>query len=463
MSHHHHTASPDIVSAFQRWVRQSVYLKLGMLGFVSLLLMIPLSLVGSLTRERQNRKHQVLAQISQQWATQQTLTGPILNVPYTESYRTRNGEVMQRIRTAHFLPEQLAIKGSVKPQTRYRGIYKAVVYTAKLSLKGRFSQPTFKNWSIPEKDIQWDKAYVSFGMTDVKGIAKKVRLSWGKNAVMFGPGIRNFDLARKGISSAVPLSKAPQASYPFSMELDLRGTGSLDFLPLGNETTVSLQSDWKSPSFSGAFLPIGRKISEKGFSAHWKVLDMNRSFPQRWRDKSYSVDNASFGVKLFAGAQSHQKSSRIQKYSLVFLGCILLLLFFIEMLAQERLHVVHYGLFGLALCIFYLLQLALAEHIGFNLAYLVAALICVGILFAYARWVCRSKGVPWLAASIAGTLHLLFFTMLQLEDYALLLGSGVSVVVLVVVMNLSARLKLGQEVSEPEGALTVGEAKVSVK
>ncbi|MDT8396858.1 MAG: inner membrane CreD family protein [bacterium] len=54
------------------------------------------------------------------------------------------------------------------------------------------------------------------------------------------------------------------------MGLDLRGSESQSFSPLGEETVARIEADWGSPSFTGEFLPDSREIDEDSFSARWR-------------------------------------------------------------------------------------------------------------------------------------------------------------------------------------------------
>jgi len=98
------------------------------------------------------------------------------------------------------------------------------------------------------------------------------------------------------------------------------------------------------------------------------------------------------------------------------------------------------GLIGLALAIFFLLLLALAEHVGFATAYVAAAAACVAVLTFYVIHVAgsRRRGLAFGAyfAALYGTLYV----VLSLEDSALLAGTLLAFTALSGVMIATRRL-----------------------
>ena len=230
---------------------------------------------------------------------------------------------------------------------------------------------------------------------------------------------------------------------PFSFELALRGSGDLRFQPAGMETRVELESPWPAPGFTGAFLPGERRIGETGFTASWKVPYYGRDYPQVWRDtdvEASALERSAFKVSLVLPANAYQQTERSVKYAALFIALTFATFFLLELLSPARLHAVQYLLVGFALCLFYVLLLALAEHLGFAPAYAVAAAATVGLIAAY----CRSilGGLRWAGVMLAclTALYGYLFVVLRLEDYALLLGALGLFAVLALVMRLTRDL-----------------------
>lgn len=88
----------------------------------------------------------------------------------------------------------------------------------------------------------------------------------------------------------------------FSLDVQLNGSGSLDFVPVGRQTSVKLASSWPDPSFSGAWLPTTRTVGAEGFEAEWRVSYYGRNFPESGtltgKDDFGNWNDASFGVGL---------------------------------------------------------------------------------------------------------------------------------------------------------------------
>jgi len=205
--------------------------------------------------------------------------------------------------------------------------------------------------------------------------------------------------------------------------LQLKGSEALNFAPLGETTEVFLQSKWNDPGFEGDFLPAEHTISNEGFSAHWKVLNFNRNFPQAWKNKEYRVTDADFGVRLVEVANHYQKSSRSAKYAAVVILFVFLAFFLNEIITKQRVHPFQYILVGFSVIIFYLLLLSISEQLGFNLAYLISSIAVLIMVLLYSRSFLRT----WTNAIIQ-TLILTFsfgfiFVLMQLETLALLVGS----------------------------------------
>jgi inner membrane protein len=430
----------NIIQRSVEAIRQSVTVKMLVVGFLILILLIPASMVSSLIRERQYRSQEAASEISDKWGRAQTIIGPVLNIPYRKYYTLKDGTRRYTTEVAHFLPKALNVEGELKPQIRYRGIYKAVLYNAVMQLNGSFQRPDFAALDINENNVQWDRAVFSLGISDMTGIKEAINPEIGHVRVSMNPGVENQDVLSSGVSVRLPKGIARRASIPFSMKLDLNGSTRIRFAPVGEVTTVKLKSNWKSPSFDGSFLPVERTINKDGFSARWKVLHLNRNYPQSWVGKRKTVGESSFGVKLFVAADVYQQATRTAKYAVLFIVLTFTTFFFSEIIDRRRLHPIQYLLIGFAVVIFYSLLIALSEHIRFGLAYLIGSVAVIGLITAYARTTLKNNRLTLLIGGILTILYGYLYMILQMEDYALLMGSVGLFVTLAIIMYTTRRI-----------------------
>ena len=406
--------------------------------FIMLLILFPLwvaaTLVNSVISEREGIRDAAEREISEKWGNDQVLAGPVLVLPWTQRERVEfsdgKGVTHSRIdlhaRSATFLPDDFQADGSLKPELRKRGIFETVLYVADLKLTGRFKSPDLGSLGINPADVQWDKALLSVGISDPRGIRDAVELKWAGQSLAFKPGAGEGSPFPQGFHvQGLPVPKGGKGA-DFSFDLGLNGSRTLRLVPVGRGNAVKLRSTWADPSFTGEYLPLERKVSDKGFDAEWKVLELARTFPQAWRDNSVSgeaLDNASFGVGLVKPVSTYQQSARATKYAVLFLLLTFAFFFLFEVMGHLKVHPVQYLLVGAALVVFYLLLLSVSEHIGFNASYAVSTAATLGILWGYVSAILRQRArARLLIAALAG-LYAYLFVILRLNDYALLMGS----------------------------------------
>lgn len=414
----------------------SLGFKLATIGFLSLLLLIPAAFILDLIREREQRRTDAIAEVSAIWGNSQTLAGPFLTIPYYTTEETKEGKTTS-IHYAYFLPDQLNITGKIVPEVRKRGIFKVVTYKSLLHFSGTFNKPLLKDL-VKRSDFTTDQAFIEIGIPDMRGLKKNIQIAWDDTLLTVIPGLKTNDINETGVHGTITL--ADKDSYTFSFDMDLNGSYSMNFVPLGKETRISITSPWPSPSFKGAFIPEKSKIDKNGFSADWSVLQLNRTFPQQWVGDEYSVNSSSFGVELITPVDAYQKSERSAKYAILFIGLTFLVFFFSEIMTKTRIHIVNYLLSGFALCVFYSLLVSLAEHIPFNLAYLIAGSTIITMIGVFSKALYQSKRVMLTIISSLTALYLYLFVILQLNDYSLLFGNIGLVVILGVVMYFSRKI-----------------------
>lgn len=428
-------------------MKNSITIRLMTIGILILLLLIPVSMVQDLIKERENRQEDAVSEVSSKWGKAQTVMGLVLTIPfnsYTKVYDKDNDsyKLIQSREYAHFLPNQLMIKGNILPEMRYRGIYEVIVYNSKLNLTGAFSNPDFNELKLEEENIIWSDAFVSLGLSDLRGIQENISLKWENKHYDFNPGIETNDVISNGISCQIPIQPAEisAANLKFSLDLNFNGSSSLNFIPIGKSTDISIQSVWTSPSFDGAFLPDQRTINNDGFTAKWEVLHLNRPYPQSFIGTTQGIRQSGFGVNLFVPVDEYQKSMRSAKYAIMFITLTLLLFFFVQVLNHIRIHPIQYIIVGLALCVFYTLLIGFSEHIPFKFSYLISSMSIILMITLYAHSIAKNRRLTRIIGLIMVLLYLFVYSIIQMEDYALLMGSIGLFIVLALIMYLSRKI-----------------------
>ncbi len=426
---------------FNDWMKNSISVKIFSIAFLVLILLIPASMIESLIHERQYRSADAITEVSSIWGEAQTLSGPIISIPYNKKYINEKKEIYEKREYAHFLPEALNINCIVEPEKRHRGIYEVVVYTTTLKFNGNFKNFDFSEWKIADKDILWDEATISIGITDMRGIKEAIKLKWDGKDYSFNPGLETNDVLQTGVSTRINITK-DSVNNNFSFSIRLRGSQYLYFTPVGKITKVEMKANWEHPSFQGAFLPDDYKLDEnnKSFTAHWQVLNLNRTYPQKWTESVYNINRSNFGVDLIVPVDHYKKSERSAKYAIMIIAFTFLIFFFVEVLAKKRIHPIQYLLAGLALIIFYALLLAFSEHFGFNTAYIVSSIATISLVTLYSKSIyqnIRETAITGLSLII---LYGFVYVTLQLQDYALLMGSIGLFVVMAIVMYLTRKI-----------------------
>ncbi len=421
-------------------VQRSVSGKVLFIAALVLLLLIPMGMIKGVMHERVRLLQSARADIAAAWGNAQTIGGPILAVPYRTT-RMINGIAVTATNELYVLPRELRFEGEVRTEIRYRGIYQVPVYTAELQISGVLPPPEFGN-DDSDREILWEDAYLALPLSDARPIKAAVRLTLGGQSADFVPeGTR---IAGFGPQLSVPYAALGLASFveaqAFSFALTVGGTGELKFLPLGDTTEVTLTSPWPSPSFTGAYLPQTREISAAGFAATWQVLNLGRGYPSSWHRSRFVPDtiaNSAFGVNLIVPIGLYEASTRAAKYAVLFIGLSFLIYFLFEIFADLRLHPLQYLLLGLVNCMFFLLLLAISEHLPFGLAYFISAAASTTLIGVYSSAVLgATRRVVPVSAALAAMYAYLFVT-LQAEDFALLSGTLALFMVLALFMTMT--------------------------
>jgi inner membrane protein len=431
-------------------IRDSAVLRMGIVAVLGLMLLIPVSFISHLIWERERTRDSALREVTEKWGVRQTVTGPILSIPVKRTVKTKNDMAKTFVEFAHFLPDKLTLQTRLTPEILYRGIYRVALYNAQMTVDADFPTPLVEEnvvanldavWKEASGDVEimWKEAFLTFGISDLKGVKGISGLTVDQRPLVPEPGLRTKDLVQSGFTFRMPLSPSQNPGH-LKFEMSVNGSEDIRMVPLGRETKAYARSDWASPSFIGDFLPERREITDSSFTASWNVLHLNRNLPQSWNGPQQNLQASSFGVKLLLPVDEYQKNLRAVKYAVMFIGLTFLAFFIIDVLSRSPFHPIHYTLVGFALILFFILLLSISEHISFNSAYLIASLPVILLISMYTRGVTGLWRVTGMVGGILALLYGLLFVLLQLEDYSLLLGSVSLFASLATVMYLTRRI-----------------------
>tara|TARA_B100001146_G_scaffold221449_1_gene231911 strand:- start:3433 stop:4728 length:1296 start_codon:yes stop_codon:yes gene_type:complete len=421
-------------------------------GFLFLILLIPLEFVKELIRERSQRKTEVTQEVNDKWGNEVTLSGPILKIPYntykeeriyneqTKTFQTLT-ETLEQF--AYVFPEALSINGTAQTKEKplKRGIYEAVVFTTALDVSGQFPKITTA-LDIPSDDILWDKISLLINTSNLKGIRNAIEVMVADQTMDIAPKFTK-DYLNTLQSDVLPKTLFENDTLlDFSFHMKVNGSQGLHFVPLGKTTKVSLESNWHSPSFTGRYLPLdgSREISQDGFKASWQVLQINREFEQVFYNNMPDLSPYAFGTELIVPVDDYAKSERTAKYGILVIGLTLLVFLLIQLASKIYIHPFQYVMIGLALVMFYTLLIAISEHSSFLKAYLIAGGAVLALITGYSRLILKGLKFPMLIAASLSALYGFIYVIIQLEDYALLVGSIGLFAILATIMFVSRKI-----------------------
>ena len=440
---------------------------------IGIALAIPLFSVWWLVYDRQSQRDEASRSITAGWGAEQSISGPVLVLPYRDSATetvvengqsvTRSRDVMRELTIA---PERIAIATDLKPELRRRAIYEAVVYAADVSGQARFVfPPDLARTGVDAGRIAFDRAELRFGISDPRGLGAnpKVRIADVPTRLQPGGGSGGG----RGFFAWVDASSLASTPIAVDFAFDLRGNRSVGLVPQAGDTLWTVKSSWPSPSFAGDFLPGQRRVGTDGFTASYRIgnLALGRSLattgdrggglPSDRIGSPASTDRVTVNaagdgavqvaaVSLLQPVDPYSQVDRAAKYGFLFIGFTFLALLMFDVVGGVRVSPVEYLLMGVALILFFVLLLAFAEIIGFTPAYILASAAIAGLNTAYSAAVLGS----WRRAAYIGglliALYALLYVLLSLEAYSLLIGSLLLFVALAGVMYVTRRIDWGK-------------------
>lgn len=430
--------------------------KLLVIAALVILLLIPISQVESLVGERVGMRQTAAARIAESWGGAQTTAGVLLAIPVETTRviveQNAAGRETQRTETdrnvLYVLPDVLSVSASAQPSTRTVGLYTKPVYLAEVAISGEFLTRDFAHLAEAKqgREVKWNEARLLVLNSESRALrAVDDLIVGGERGQVAADGYAGS----AGISTHVPLPALREsATIPFRMKLTLAGSSQLAFLPLARKADIALKSSWPDPKFEGAPAPLDPSISAQGFSAKWSVLEINRTFGQSWWDShvraglpaAVAFAESSVGVSFYEPVDVYQRNYRAVHYAVLLIGITFLTFFLWEHVSGLAIHGMQYLLVGLALALFYLLLLALSEHVSFDVAYGVSAGALVALITLYLTGVLKSLPLALGAGAGLATLYTMLYWILRSEDYSLLMGALLLFGVLAILMIATRRI-----------------------
>jgi inner membrane protein len=316
------------------------------------------------------------------------------------------------------------------------------VYKLVLVVDGEFTRPRFSELGIEPAAADWKRAHLALGISDARAIQQATAVTWNGRPVDFLPGTGGFDDVASGIHAPVTVSDSTQR-VAFSFPLTLNGSIGVDVAPFGQTTDVEIRGDNGNPSFQGNWLPTERTVTADRFAAKWTISFLGRSYPQAWTSQTpmkEAIDASRFGVQLVDPVDHYRMAARSVKYAGLFILLTFATLWLIEVMSGVRVHPIQYLLLGGALCVFFLLELSLSEHLGFPVAYATASAAVIAMVAAYSVVVLRRLNRALVVATGVTLLYAYLYLLLMNEDYALLIGSVGLFVILGAIMFVTRRV-----------------------
>lgn len=459
----------------------SILFKFGVMLILVLFLLIPMEWINDLIRERRDRERSVSHEIASKWGGPQVISGPIIGIPYTYQYSVNVTDDKGKPKTETYkeknyiflAAKKMKVSSDVEPEYLKRGIYQSVVYKAAITVNGDFDEIDLSKVAVDPASLHWDEAKLFFGLSDLKGMTATPKLDWKGTTRDLQMHTEPISLFERTMSADISLAEK-STKGTFSMKLDLRGSRTLSVFPTADETVVTVSGAWNDPSFNGGFLPDTREVAEGKFRAAWQVPSFSRKFPKQWvglpkdlymltgddgenvgydqtipavaaakengSSAQVSTEQDMVQVNFLEAVNNYQKTTRVAKYGALVILLTFTALFFTEILKKKKIHFIQYVLIGCAMVLFYSLLLAIGEHLGFDWSYLLSAVATIGLITSFIFGITKDRKICMAFSGVLALFYAFVYFLMQLQDYALIVGSVGVFVILAVLMRVSTRI-----------------------
>ena len=426
-------------------------------------LLIPIPFILNLIEERQGNKEKVITEISDKWSGKQTIYGPFIEVTYMENVNDGQGKIVKQQVKKYISANDLNINGTIDTQLKSRSIYEAVVYNSKLNINSKF-----KNYSdmLAEMEVSPENVVstkIVFGISDSKGYENKVVVqSNNKNyplnmdnsstSIDIQPEVRaengeyteQTTTTKKVMPVQMMSQKIDPSTFDFnqvSINLVMKGSQMFNIIPSAINTKVDLTTNWKDLKYDGNFLPNSDPETKNGKNnVKWSIYQQNPLQGQIWQDAS-NFSDYSFGVNFLQMNDHYDKTYRSTKYAILFIGLTFVAFFFIESRNNFNIHLVQYALVGFAICVNFVLLLSLSEYLGFDIAYFISSGATILLITFFVNSFLKSFGLTFKITLMLILLYAFIYSVLQLKEHALLVGSIGLFIIVAILMYYSKNIE----------------------
>jgi inner membrane protein len=400
--------------------------KIILIVLLTLVLLLPLSRVESLIAERASLRDGAVERVANGVGHSQSIGAVMMFVPVTRSWMV-DGKEYSATTNHYLLASDVDVKGSVDSELRKSGIYTVPAFHANLHISGSISNAQLMNALAPEPGVTKSigAAALFLAVSDPTGIRA---LNGIRVDDILVPVSASSTAGLQGVAAElIGMSLNAPRRWAFAADLVITGTQRLQFLPFAQSTHVTLNSPWRNPSFSGAFSPDGApQVGPHGFAADWRVLQINRDYPQSWTEHHVTeqqLEKSAFGVDFYQPVDAYQRDYRAIHYAILFIAVTFMALFLWEHTLGKPVHPMQYAMIGAALSVFYLVLLAVSEHLNFAGSYMLAAAAMTLLLAVYFSGILKSGAAGWVAGTLAGVCYSSLYLLVLSEEYALLFGA----------------------------------------
>ncbi|HHL2822617.1 TPA: cell envelope integrity protein CreD [Citrobacter murliniae] len=422
-------------------LKSPLFWKIVTLSGAMLLLLIPLTMVRQIIVERSDYRSAVEDAIRQSTSGPQKMVGPLIAIPVTEVYtELEDDKKVQRKRSfIHFwLPESLMVEANQDVEARRIGIYEGQVWHNGMSVRAEFNAERLSELNHPNVTV--GKPFIVVGVGDARGIGVVNAPQVNGVSLTVEPGT-GLNGRAQGIHIPLPDADWVEKDLSLALSLNLSGTGDFSVVPVGRSSEMTLTSNWPHPNFLGDFLPAKREVSESGFKAQWQSSWFANNLGERFEGEKIGWQGMpAFSVAVATPADQYQLTDRATKYASLLIVLTFMSFFVLECMSNLRLHPMQYLLVGLSLVMFYLLLLALSEHIGFTAAWIIASMVGALMNGVYLQAILQGWRNSMLFTVALLSLDGVMWVLLRSQDSALLLGTGVLLLALCGIMFLTRHL-----------------------
>ncbi|GLS25343.1 cell envelope integrity protein CreD [Marinibactrum halimedae] len=447
-------------------MKKEILIKITTIAVLAILLLIPIQMVKSKIHERQLNQGVARESVVSSWTGNQAITLPYIVIPTENTVEVVNGfgqvnSIESRNRYYDVLePSKIDVDFQVKNRILKKGIHHIPVYSVTIEMKGNFAPESVKQLARALNEYQSgtlkEAPFMAMNLSDMRGIESSPQLSLNGKLRNVSPSIpllsqsQGIHSSLAGLSELYVLSEPETLSeldeaLPFTLTLSVKGAEKIAFLPIANDASVKVVSDWPHPQFGGSSLPMERHIDQDGFEAQWVFSQYGHNNKQlllsciRYAECA-ALSASMTSIEFITPIDIYMLSERSIKYAFLFIGLGFITFLIFEQMRQIRIHPVQYTFVGLVLAVFYLLLISLSEHVGFQWAYLIAVVACGLLLIMYLPYMLGNTVVAMLFTAVFIGVYGLLYVIIQSEDFAFLMGAILVFSVLAILMSVTRRV-----------------------